>query len=187
MLTGIGGLSAQYLHAVWRGSVASVGGELEKNIEHVYSTSRLAVSNKESELYGRVAGHFVRDVGKTKYKPVAKKILPVAVSVPSQNVKRKPYGPVNVPEGEPLSPHPPDWRTRARTKRTTDERVEILYGNIPSGFLKSQEEDLIMDIAWRCEEAIAWTDAERGTFRSDIFPDYEMETVPHEPWNLAAI
>jgi hypothetical protein len=36
-------------------------------------------------------------------------------------------------------------------------------------------------------EAFAWTDSERGTFREDFFPPIKFPVVPHKPWMLKNI
>lgn len=61
------------------------------------------------------------------------------------------------------------------------ERLETIIGNIPKGFLTKPELELLIHRLALHEDAIAFTDNERGTFSPDCFPDYVMRTVPHVP------
>ena len=54
-------------------------------------------------------------------------------------------------------------------------------------FLSSEEADLLFWVVSQNEEAIAFDDSERGTYKREYFPDYVMEVVEHEPWRLPPI
>ena len=58
---------------------------------------------------------------------------------------------------------------------------------IPEGFLSPREIDLLVFIIRNCETAIAFTDAERGTFSRKYFPDYQIPVIEHTPWVQAPI
>jgi len=77
-----------------------------------------------------------------------------------------------------LPTHPPDFTP---THKITDERMKILKIN-EKEFLSSEEEKLFRHIMVLNEDAIAFEDAERGTFKESYFSPYIIPTVPHVPW-----
>lgn len=113
-----------------------------------------------------------------KYKPVAKKVRPVATDTPAEfRVERRMVGdpladlpklPVHPPEGEPGT-------------RLTKERGEKFDWD-PGGFLWPEELKLVKWLVRAHETAFAWDASERGTFREDIFPPLKIPTIPHKPW-----
>ena len=58
---------------------------------------------------------------------------------------------------------------------------------IPDGFLSPYELDLLISVIRTCEVAIAFTDAEQGTFSCEYFPDYQIPVIEHTPWVQALI
>jgi Integrase zinc binding domain/Integrase core domain/RNase H-like domain found in reverse transcriptase len=120
-----------------------------------------------------------------KYKPVAAKKNPVPVSVPV--MKREPYKPIPIPVLPELPTHPPPWEEFQYTEKLTKERVEAIINTVPPGFLRKEELDLLVWVVGQNEHVIAYEDSERGRFKSEYFPDYVMETVPHVPWRLPPI
>jgi hypothetical protein len=58
---------------------------------------------------------------------------------------------------------------------------------IPEGFLSPYELDLLVSVIRTCEAAIAFTDAEQGTFSCKYFPDYQIPVIEHTPWVQAPI
>jgi len=73
------------------------------------------------------------------------------------------------------------------TMRLTRERVSSIISKIPAGFLTKAEAELLIDVLFRYEHAIAFTDLERGTFSQKYYPDYVIRTVPHQPWQRKPI
>ena len=63
----------------------------------------------------------------------------------------------------------------------------IILKNIPQNFLSNDELSLLFWVVAQNEKAIAFDDSERGTYKNTYFPDYVMETIPHEPWRLPPI
>ena len=120
-----------------------------------------------------------------KYKPVAKKILPVNTYDPKSIVPE--YKRIELGEVTPLTISPTKLENVAYTTRLTKERIETMIGNIPNGFLSKTELELFVDIVLRHEKAFAFNDEERGTFSSEYFPDYIIRTVAHEPWQVKPI
>ncbi|KAF8323595.1 uncharacterized protein EI90DRAFT_2878307, partial [Cantharellus anzutake] len=51
-------------------------------------------------------------------------------------------------------------------------------------FLVKVEVDLLVHILFKYEKAIAFTDARWGTFNHRYYPDYIMQTIPHELWQV---
>jgi len=114
----------------------------------------------------------------TAYKRVGKKVKPVATSFPEDcHVRRSiPKDPLlTLP---PLPYHPSEF---VPTPRMTKERMDILDVN-GQGFLWPEEERLFKQIMLLNKEAIAFEDAERGTFKESYFSPYIVPTVPHTPW-----
>ena len=120
-----------------------------------------------------------------KYKSVAQKKNPVPVSVPS--LHRQPYKPMPQPVVPPLPTHPTPFHQFPYTDRLTPERVNLLVSKIPKRFLMDDEISLLLWVVAENETSIAFDDSERGTYKSEYFPDYVMETIPHEPWCLPPI
>jgi hypothetical protein len=110
---------------------------------------------------------------------------PVPISVPT--LKRKPYKPIPVPTIPEFPTRPPKIEEFVYTKRFMADRVTAVLNNIEQGLLSEEERRLLFWVLTENEEAIAFEDNERGTFKEKYFPDYIMETVPHEPWQLAPI
>lgn len=127
----------------------------------------------------------IPEVFGAKYKPVDKRKVPIAVSMPAMT--REPYKPLPEPEIKLLPHHPPNWRSEKYSKKLTKERMDIIFDNIQPNFLSDEEIDLLIWVLRENEDAISFEDSERGCFKPEYFPDYVMETVPHEPWREAPI
>ncbi|KAF8304851.1 hypothetical protein DL93DRAFT_2033518, partial [Clavulina sp. PMI_390] len=119
------------------------------------------------------------------YKPVSKRKRPIAVTLP--HLRREPYKPIPEPIIPKLPHHPPNWKEFAYTKKLTPERVKQLVDSVTPGFLSEEELSLLIWVVGQNEDALAWDDSERGTFKPQYFPDYIMETVEHVPWQEAPI
>jgi hypothetical protein len=116
---------------------------------------------------------------KKKYKPIAKKVKPVAAVVPerfriARQIKGDPLA--SMP---PLTPNPPPF---VPTSRYTKERKDLLDKAHPPGFLWPAERQLIHHFMCQQNEGFAWNDLERGRFRTDFFPPVEFPVIPHTPW-----
>ncbi|KAJ3489617.1 hypothetical protein NLJ89_g11516 [Agrocybe chaxingu] len=72
-------------------------------------------------------------------------------------------------------------------ERLTQERFDALLKTIPPYFLSDAETDLIAYVVDRRQDAFAWTFAEKGTFKPEYYPDYEIPTIEHVPWQRAPI
>src|SRR6266567_3401698 len=112
------------------------------------------------------------------YKKVAKKVHPVAASLPKDFwiIQCRPEDPLlTLP---PLSTHPPPFTLG---NRLTQERYDALDLN-KYGFLWPEEVKLMVHVLKINEKALAWTEAERGRFRDDYFSPVKIPTIAHTPW-----
>ncbi|KAF9516742.1 hypothetical protein BS47DRAFT_1279670, partial [Hydnum rufescens UP504] len=118
--------------------------------------------------------------GNRKYKPVGIKVHPVA----SYNPDSRPlvFKPLKLGDLPPLPTKPVRRDELEYTDRITKDRMSLMLGKIPAGFLSTEEVDLLAYLILLYQEAFAFEEHERGTFNTDYFPPYEMPTVPHEPW-----
>ena len=83
-----------------------------------------------------------------------------------------------------LNPNPPSF---APTGRYTVERKEQVDKTLSDDFLWPVERDLIHHFMCLQNEAFAWNDEERGSFRTDFFPPVDFPVIPHTPWTLKNI
>jgi hypothetical protein len=139
-------------------------------------SSNLASSGLDSAIIEDFASVFLTQ--KRKYKPVAKKIKPVVTHTPEiYRIHRK-------IEGDPLADlpilqtNPPPFLP---TGRYTQERKELVDKTHPN-FLWPCERDLMHHFMCEQNLAFAWTDQERGRFRTDFFPPIDFPVIPHTPW-----
>jgi len=114
-----------------------------------------------------------------KYKPVAKKIRPVATELPEW------YRIVRSIKGNPLKDlpalptQPADFEPEGRY---TFDRMRIIEKAHPEGFLWPEERKLMHQFMKIHQDGFAWSDDERDHFRKEFFPPIEMPTIPHKPW-----
>ncbi|KNZ78614.1 hypothetical protein J132_11055 [Termitomyces sp. J132] len=116
---------------------------------------------------------------KKKYKPIVMKTKPVASHVSEDfRIERQVIGDplATIP---PLNPNPPPF---IPTKQFTSERQVKLVSNHDTGFLTSDEINVLVDMVAKQEKAFAWEDSKRGSLRPDFFPPVCIPTIPHVPW-----
>ena len=114
-------------------------------------------------------------VMKKKYKPVAKKVKPVVASVPNEfRIERNIIGDplANIPT---LSPNPPLFTPCGHY---TEERMIALQTR-HGDFLLPEEMKLLHHLMSLQNEAFAWSDLERGSFKTEYFPPVEIPIIPH--------
>ncbi|GLB39425.1 putative transposition, RNA-mediated [Lyophyllum shimeji] len=92
------------------------------------------------------------------------------------------FKPVIIPPLPPLSLNPPLLANFIPTARLTRERLDMILKTVPPGFLSDRELDLLVEVLWNRDQALAFEDAERGTFSDKYFPDYEIPLIEHTPW-----
>jgi len=113
------------------------------------------------------------------YKPVAKKIRPVATELPEH------YCIVRNIKGDPLRDLPTLPTRPAEFKpegRYTFDHMKIIERAHPEGFLWPEERKLMHQFMRIHQDGFAWSDDERGHFREEFFPPIEMLTISHKPW-----
>ena len=114
---------------------------------------------------------------KKKYKPVAQKVRAIVGELPQEfRIVRRQVGDplVDMPK---LDPNPPPFEP---TGRYTQERRDALRK--AHTWLQPAELDLLDDLMCKQNQAFAWEDSERGSFRRDMFPPVRFPVVPHIPW-----
>jgi len=77
-----------------------------------------------------------------------------------------------------LPTHPPDFMPG---KHLTQERLDELALN-PDNFLWPEEVKLFQHILKLNESALAWTEAERGSFSDAYFSPIKIPVIEHVPW-----
>lgn len=120
------------------------------------------------------------NVARKRYKPVDRKVRPVPSYMPDPSACI--YKPIEIPPIPPLPLDPPFRSAILRTPKLTEERLNHILNSIPQEFLSSRETDLLTWVLFDRENALAFTDAERGTFSREHFPDYEIPVIEHTPW-----
>ncbi|KAF7371997.1 hypothetical protein MVEN_00057800 [Mycena venus] len=116
---------------------------------------------------------------KKRYKPVAQKIRPILGTLPEQfRIERHIYGDP-LAEMPKLNPNPPPFIPMGRY---TPEWRDIIDAAHTSGFLWPEERRLMHHFMCLQNEAFAWQDSERGSFRTDFFPPVDIPVMPHTPW-----
>lgn len=116
---------------------------------------------------------------KKKYKPVAKKVRPVASHLPEhfRIVRNRVGDPLkNMPQ---LDANPPPFKP---TGRYTQERHDLI-DEIHREWLSPEELRVLHDLMCKQELAFAWEESERGRFRQDMFPPVRLAVVDHVPYN----
>ncbi|EJC97575.1 uncharacterized protein FOMMEDRAFT_54537, partial [Fomitiporia mediterranea MF3/22] len=112
------------------------------------------------------------------YKKVAKKVRPVAGTLPEEFriVRRKHPDPLKDMPELPLHPKP-----FVPTHRFTQERMEALDID-PCNFLWPEERQLLINLISMHEDAFAWNELEKGALDPEYFDPILIPTVPHIPW-----
>ena len=112
------------------------------------------------------------------YKKAAKKVHPVAASLPEdfRITRQRPEDPIiSLPR---LPTNPPYFIPGLRL---TQERLDAMNIN-KYKFLWPEEERLAQHVLKTNEHALAWTEAERGRFRDDYLAPVKIPTIAHTPW-----
>ena len=129
------------------------------------------------------------DISKTaaqvfKYKPVAKKVQPVAATLPEEfRATRQIIG--DPLAGMPmLSPTLPDFTP---TGCYNNEACDIVNANHSGDFLLPEEWKLMHHFMSVFEWGFAWNKRQKGRFCDDFFPLIKIPVIPHVPWALRNI
>ncbi|KAI0040408.1 hypothetical protein FA95DRAFT_1479061, partial [Auriscalpium vulgare] len=119
------------------------------------------------------------------YKPVDRKVRPVPTYMPNPSAQQ--FKPIPLPTLEPLPTRPPPLSSFVPTERMTQERFDLLLATIEPDFLSEDEVALLGVVVARREHAFAFEYAEKGIFKQEYYPDYEIPTIEHVPWQRAPI
>jgi hypothetical protein len=125
-------------------------------------------------------GPYKTNVIRKKYKPVDCKVCPVPSYMPDP--MGQVFKCVEIPKLPPLPFDVTPLTEFQPTDRIMQERLDSMLKTIPKNFLLPHEIDLLVYILRNWEAAIAFTDAEQGTFSRTYFPDYEIPVIEHTPW-----
>jgi hypothetical protein len=116
---------------------------------------------------------------KKKYKPIAKKVRPVIGELPEKfHIKCKIIR--NTLNDLPiLNPNPPPF---IPSDCYTLERRDQLDKNHPGNFLWLAERNLMHNFMLAHNSGFTWSEEERGSFWTDLFPSVDFPVVPHTRW-----
>ena len=117
---------------------------------------------------------------KKKYKPVDRKVHPVPTYMPDPITQQ--FKPIPLPPIQPLLSHPPSWANFKPTTCMTQECFQSLLDTIPKDFLSSSEINLLAYVVDTQQLAFTFTFAEKGIFKQEYYPNYEIPTIEHMPW-----
>jgi hypothetical protein len=119
----------------------------------------------------------------SRYKPVAKRTHPVPTTLPEEfRIQRRPI-PDPFADLPTLPAKPPDF---VPGKRYTQERKDANDVN-PTDFLWPDEEKLVHELVKLQEDALAWEEIEKGSFKPEYFDPIVLPVVEHVPWQLKNI
>jgi hypothetical protein len=122
---------------------------------------------------------------KCKYKPVDQKVQPVPTYMPDPQAQE--FKDIPPPVLTILPVHPINYRQLDFGKRVTLERLETMLKTIEKGVLMEDEINLMAFVIVKRESAFAFNYAEKGFFSQEYFPDYEIPTIEHIPWQSKPI
>jgi hypothetical protein len=117
--------------------------------------------------------------GLTAYKPVGKKIHPVArafTTEESTQLYRPPFS--RNPYETPLVPNMPKFKYGGHL--TKDWVDKIVFGE--EGWLSKEEHNLLLGVLRLKEKAVSGSAEERGTFKGSYIEPVKIVTVPHKAW-----
>src|SRR5258708_11802530 len=115
-----------------------------------------------------------------KYKPVAKKVIPVSTQDPEGTILV--YREIHIGDLRPLPIVPAKMEDLKFSRMLTKEWLSLIIVRVLAGFLTKSEVELLIQVVMRFEKAIVFTNLERGMFSQDYYPNYVIRMVPHKPW-----
>ncbi|TYJ51344.1 hypothetical protein B9479_008086 [Cryptococcus floricola] len=116
------------------------------------------------------------------YKSVLKKKRPVETQYP-ESEKRPMKFPEDILADLPQVPTQPLPRDQLQYgERVTKARIDEIWDRSLPGFLTETEKDVFTAVLLNNEMGLAWTEEEKGSFRTDCIPPQRIPLVPHAPW-----
>ena len=73
-----------------------------------------------------------------------------------------------------LNPNPPEFAPKGRYSEERKEKMDEMHGG---PFLWPEEQKLLHHVIAEQNEAFAWDDTEKGTFKEEFFPPVEMAEI----------
>lgn len=136
-------------------------------------TSKSAKVQVEAQRPGNAIG-----LGKRPYKSALLKVHPQNAPMPEEYriVRKRPSDPLMTLPAIGAKP-----ASFVPTAYMTEERMSGFKID-ESSHLWDEEKRLLKAIIAANEKAFAWTETERGRFRSDYFPPVKLAVLPHVPW-----
>ena len=122
---------------------------------------------------------------KKKYKPRDRKVRPVPTNFPNPAAQQFKPIPLSTPLQFPT--HPIEYQQLQYSSRVTLERLESMLARIESGILTPEETNLLAFVVVSREKAFAFDHSEKGMFSREFYPDYEIPTIEHVPWQKPPI
>ena len=122
---------------------------------------------------------------KKRYKPVHRKFRPVPTYMP--NPEAQEFLPIPPPSPTLLPTHPPPIHSLSFGNRVTKDRLFEMMLKIEPGLLTEAETNLIAFVIVSREQVFAFDYAEKGMFSRNYYPDYEIPTIEHTPWQRKPI
>lgn len=114
----------------------------------------------------------------TAYKKVGQKVKPLAQAYPEYARTRRTFPEDPLKSLPPLPIHPPEFYPTDKLDR---ERMDSLDVN-HDGNLTDEETKLFEHIMRLNQDALAFVETDRGTFREEYFSDYIYPVTEHTPW-----
>ena len=137
-------------------------------------------SGGEEEEFGI---EFGRKMEVFAYKKVARRVKPVATTLPEEfRIVRREIKDALV--GMPVLPtHPPDFEPQGRYTAERREDLNVREG----GFLWEEEAKLVDWIVGAHNQVFAWEETEKGRLKEEYFAPVVIPTIEHVPWVLKNI
>jgi hypothetical protein len=118
-----------------------------------------------------------------KYKKVDVRVRRVPGVFPQEATVHRQFPNDPLENLPPLPRRPPKF---IPTSKLTEERMKSIGIN-SQGFLWPEEEKLFQHIILLNEDAMAFIQTDRGTFKKSYFTDYIIPTIEHIPWSFKNI
>jgi len=150
--------------------------EEEEEEQEVHGTGNFTINTQQDQqTYKVFAGR--------KYKKVDVRVRPVPGVFPQEATVRRQFPNDPLANLLPLPRQPPEF---IPTAKITEERMKAIGIN-SQGFLWPEEEKLFQQIILLNQDAVAFVQTDRGTFKKSYFSDYIIPTVEHIPWSFKNI
>ena len=145
------------LKQTWFTNTSGIGESMENRIKAIGLVK--GYEDFEADIF---AQELLCEIMGAKYKPVAKKVVPVSAHDP--DTASPDYRPIVPPDLPPLTTNPRKMEDFIYTEKLTKERIETIIGNVPNRFLTKTELELALSIVF---EFVKSGSDPRGTPNAD--------------------